>query len=226
MTVRHEHAWAMAARQRHSARRGLQQSIGKTRGDPHHHLRGTNMKALRCMALFVGLLGTGVALAATPRVDTAALVREALSAAPPAIAAGAAVIVPDGQGHPTVLHHGANGWTCLMTVSDPVRLPVCYDANGMAWREAIMAGHAPDPDRPGLSYMLQGGSAWSNIDPKADKLQPGMRTYIRIPPHVMILDAGTANATGLPSEQANPDTHKPFVMFGGTPYAILIIPVH
>lgn len=49
--------------------------------------------------------------------------------------------------------------------------------------------------------------------------------YIRIPPHVMILDARTANAPGLPSGQAKPDTRKPFVMFGGTLYAILIIPV-
>lgn len=184
------------------------------------------MKSFWCLAVFAGLLGTGITLAATPRIDNAGLVREALSAAPPAIAADATVLGRDGKGDTIVLRQGRNGWTCLMTVTDPVRLPVCYDANGMAWRKAIIAGHAPDPDKPGLSYMLKGGSAWSNTDPKADKLPPGMKTYIRIPPHVMILDARAANASGLPSGQASPDTRKPFVMFGGTQYAILIIPVN
>ncbi|MBD8874065.1 hypothetical protein [Rhodanobacter sp. DHB23] len=188
------------------------------------------MKALRCMALFVGLLDTGVVLAATPRVDTAVLVREALAAAPPAIAAGAAVVTNDSKGRTVVLRQGHDGWTCIPghggPGADPLPLPACFDANGMVWLAAIDAGRVPDPDKPGLSYMLEGGSAWSNTDPKADKLQPGMKTYIRIPPHVMILDARTANATGLPSGQADPDTHKPFVMFGGTQYAILIVPVH
>ena len=183
------------------------------------------MKSFRCIALFVGLLGAGATLAATPQPNTVALMREALSAAPPAIAADATVFGRDGKGDTIVLRRGHNGWTCLMTATDPVRLPMCYDASGMAWRKAIMAGYAPDPDKPGFAYMLKGGSAWSNTDPKADKLPPGMQTYIRIPPHVMILDAKFANAAGLPSGQANPDTHKPFVMFGGTKYAILIVPV-
>jgi hypothetical protein len=29
----------------------------------------------------------------------------------------------------------------------------------------------------------------------------------------------------LPLQQSDPDTHQPFVMFGGTPFAIMIIPV-
>jgi len=41
----------------------------------------------------------------------------------------------------------------------------------------------------------------------------------------MILNARLANSSGFPSGQANPDTSKPFVMFGGTPFALLIIPV-
>lgn len=172
----------------------------------------------------VGLLSQ-TAWAQPAPLNTQSQIREALSAAPPAIASGATVLGRDDKGGMIVLRHGHNGWTCLMTATDPVRLPVCYDANGMAWRKAIMAGRVPDPDKPGFSYMLEGGSAWSNTDPKADTLPPDMKTYIRIPPHVMILDARTANASGLPSGQATPDTRKPFVMFGGTKYAILIIPV-
>lgn len=41
----------------------------------------------------------------------------------------------------------------------------------------------------------------------------------------MILDSRLANESGLPLHQTDPDTHRPFVMFGGTKQAILIIPV-
>lgn len=73
--------------------------------------------------------------------------------------------------------------------------------------------------------MLRGGSAWSNVDPSASRLPPGRKDYIHIPPHIMILDAKLANQSGLPLHQTDPDTHMPFVMFGGTKHAILIIPV-
>jgi hypothetical protein len=46
-----------------------------------------------------------------------------------------------------------------------------------------------------------------------------------IPPHFMILDAKMANEAGLPLHDPDQDTHFPFVMFGGTRYAILIIQV-
>lgn len=170
------------------------------------------------------LCGSGYTVAASIPHATQQQIREALSAAPPAVAADASVVASDGKGHATVLRKGSNGWTCMMASGDPEPLPVCYDANGMAWRKAIMAGRAPDPDKPGFSYMLQGGSAWSNTDPNADKLPAGRKDHIHIPPHIMILSARVANASGLPSGQANPDTHEPFVMFGGTPYAIVIIP--
>jgi hypothetical protein len=74
--------------------------------------------------------------------------------------------------------------------------------------------------------MLEGGSSWSNIDPKAVKLAPGQKDYVRIPAHIMILNARVASSSGFPSGQAEPDTHKPFVQFGGTPFALLIIPVN
>ncbi len=92
--------------------------------------------------------------------------------------------------------------------------------------EAFTAGRVPNPDRAGYAYMLEGGSSWSNTDPSATKLAPGQKDYIRIPAHIMILSAKVANSSGFPSGQVNPDTRKPFVMFGGTAYAILIIPVN
>ncbi len=149
----------------------------------------------------------------------------ALSAAPASIAARATVSIREG-GKMVELRHGDNGWTCMPPGhGDPLPRPACFDSNGMAFVDALVTGRAPDPDKPGYSYMLQGGSAWSNLDPEASKLPRGQRDYIRIPPHFMILGSKIANASGLPLREANPDTTRPFVMFGGTRYAILIIPV-
>lgn len=159
-----------------------------------------------------------------------AQIRAALSAAPPSIAAHAAVVVQDMKGRPVVLRKGGNGWTCFPPAptgddADPEHKPACFDANGLAFMEAFAAGRPPDQSKPGYSYMLQGGSGWSNTDPKATKLPPGRKDYIHIPPHFMVLSARIAKESGLPLHESDPDTHKPFVMFGGTPFALMIIPV-
>jgi hypothetical protein len=158
-------------------------------------------------------------------------ISQALSAAPASIAAQASVVVYGEQGRKKVLREGTNGWTCMM--HDP-NLPhdgiahhsACFDKYGMEWTENYLAGREPNPDHVGYSYMLEGGSSWSNTDPHANKLAPGQKDYIRIPPHIMLLNAKLANPSGFPAGAPDPDTHKPFVMFGGTPFAILIIPVN
>jgi hypothetical protein len=91
--------------------------------------------------------------------------------------------------------------------------------------QAFGSGRDPNPDHVGYSYMLQGGSSWSNLDPTAHGLAQGQQNYIKIPGHVMILNARIADSSGFPSGQANPDTNRPFVMFGGTRYALPIMPV-
>jgi len=154
-----------------------------------------------------------------------AQIRRALSAAPQGIAAKATVGVLDPHGKLKELRHGSNGWTCLPAATgDPDPLPYCVDPNGLAWIESVMTGKMPDPRKPGYSYMLQGGSAWSNVDPNARSLTAGRKDYIHIPPHIMILSQRIADESGFPSG-ADPDPTQPFVMFGGSPYAILILPV-
>jgi hypothetical protein len=158
-------------------------------------------------------------------------ISQALSAAPASVAAQASVIILRDQGRREELRSGTNGWTCIMRDVNAhedgiAHHPACFDKYGLKWIEDYMAGREPDPDHVGYSYMLEGGSSWSNIDPKAVKLAPGQKDYVRIPAHIMILNARVANSSGFPSGQAEPDTHKPFVQFGGTPFALLIIPVN
>jgi hypothetical protein len=169
--------------------------------------------------------GRNVHQAAKPGQAQPGEIERAVSAAPASIAAGAAVIRMDDDGRMTSLREGHNGWTCFpRDPATPLGHPVCIDGPGLAWFAKTMAGHDPDPDKVGYSYMLKGGSVWSNVDVTATRLPPGEKTYITIPPHVMVMNAKVANSSGFPSG-LHPDTHKPFVMYGGTPYAILIIPL-
>ncbi len=178
-----------------------------------------------CLVVAVGCSAVCLYGADKPRLSDGEI-RRALSAAPSRIAAEATVVAMDSAGNMKELRHGTNGWTCLpRDLGTPQQQPLCLDKNGLAWYEAAMAGKAPDPSLVGYSYMLQGGSVWSNLDPAATRLAAGQKDFIHVPPHVMILNARAAETSGFPSGVAEPDPHKPFVMFGGTPFAVLIIPV-
>ncbi len=185
------------------------------------------LKAI-CAVASIGFL----AICAVGQSDaTEAEISQALSASPASVAAHASVVVLGDKGHRKEVRAGTNGWTCMTRdLSLPedgiAHHPVCFDKYGLEWIENYIAGREPNPDHVGYAYMLQGGSSWSNTDPKAAKLAPGQKEYIRMPPHIMILSAKVANASGLPSGQSDPDTNKPFVMFGGTSSAIVIIPVN
>jgi hypothetical protein len=190
------------------------------------------MKAKIVLPMFMLSVTILVLPAQGQSAKTADEIARALSAAPAAVAARAAVVHMDKNGHKTELRPGSNGWTCLANEADSVHPdgiehhPACYDQYGMEWLEAWTAHREANPDHIGYSYMLQGGSSWSNTDPSATKLAAGQKDYVRIPPHIMILSAKAANTSGFPSGQSDPDTHKPFVMFGGTSSALLIIPVN
>jgi len=165
-----------------------------------------------------------VAHSATPP-SAARLIARAQSAAPVDVGNDAAVILFDEKGRPTTLRKGTNGWTCVpYDVGTPTRSPLCLNQGGLAWYSAALAGKQPDANIVGYSYMLKGGSVWSNVDPAATKPGSG-KTYVALPPHVMIMNAKLAKESGLPSGETAPNTTKPFVLLGGTPFAVIILPV-
>ncbi len=166
-----------------------------------------------------------ISLHAQKTPDKQSEIARALSAAPSSVSKDAAVVAIDEKGHFTELRKGSNGWTCIpRDPGTPLGHPVCVDQNGLEWFHEAMAGRAPDPTKVGYCYMLKGGSVWSNTDVAATKLPVGEKTYITIPPHVMIFNAKLAEQSGFPSGP-HPDTSKPFVMYGGTPYAVITLPV-
>jgi hypothetical protein len=169
----------------------------------------------------VAVLGAGLAFAAA-RPSDAQLIASAASAAPAAIGHQATVIATDGAGRMRPLRRGGNGWTCIPDdPSTPGTDPMCVDRNGMAWMEAMRA-HRPPPAATGFAYMLQGGSDASNTDPYATKAAVG--AWVKTGPHVMVLSRAVAAASGFPGGP-HPDTSRPYVMFAGTPYAHIMMPV-
>lgn len=149
-------------------------------------------------------------------------IKSAEAAAPGSIAKEAAVITVDASGAVKSLREGKNGWTCMPdNPQTPGTDPMCMDENGLKWAQAWMAHKPPPADNVGLMYMLQGGSDASNMDPWGEK--PANGKWIETGPHVMVVGAESLNK--LYPATATPDTSKPYVMFGGTPYAHLMVPI-
>jgi hypothetical protein len=165
--------------------------------------------------------------AATETKSTAAAsndpVASAESAAPAALAHNASIVTVDAKGTMTTVRKGTNGWTCMPDAPDtPGPDPMCFDANAAKWVQA-WAGHKPPPDgTPGVMYMLEGGTDASNTDPYATK-PTASNDWIKTGPHLMIVGSKEVLA-GYPSG-AKPDTAAPYVMWAGTPYAHLMVPV-
>lgn len=164
--------------------------------------------------------------AAPPAIPSTAAekIQNALSAAPQAIAAQAMVMdwpAADG-GQMAELRPGANGWTCMPDIpGTPGNDPMCLDQTFLAWAGAWQAHTVPTIDRIGLAYMLQGGADASNTDPYATAPAAG-EEWVKSGPHVMIAVPDPAMLATLPTD---PGSGGPFVMWKGTPYAHIMMPV-
>jgi hypothetical protein len=140
------------------------------------------------------------------------------TSAPAAVVAGATIVQMQPGGPMRTVQTGSNGFTCMML--DPAT-PMCADQNAMAWAHAYMT-HATPPDSVGFVYMLAGDGGASATDPYARVQTPGNH-WVKTGPHVMIVGSA-ASSMGYPAT-ADPDPTKPYVMWSGTPYAHLMIPV-
>jgi hypothetical protein len=149
-------------------------------------------------------------------------IMSATSAGPASISAAAAVMDMGADGSMSELRAGKNGWTCLPDMPNtPGNDPMCLDAQAMAWAGAWMTKATPKLSADGLAYMLQGGSDPSNDDPFATMPSTGM-TWVETGPHVMVMPV---NARSLDKMSNDPKAGGPFVMFRGTPYAHVMMPV-
>lgn len=150
-------------------------------------------------------------------------IASAETAAPKAVSGEATIYGFDGAGKMVTLREGKNGWWCMGdNPTTPGADPMCGDANSMDWAMAWMGKTDPPKGKVGFMYMLAGGSDSSNTDPYAMEPAEGNH-WLTTGPHVMVVNAMDMMA-GYP-DSADPDPTKPYVMWPGTPYAHLMIPV-
>jgi len=122
-----------------------------------------------------------------------------------------------------VVREGNNGFTCMPdNPATPGHDPMCMDANAVDWAMAWIGHKTPPEGKVGLIYMLSGGTDASNTDPYAQK-PTGDNAWVETGPHVMVV--GSKEILSGYSSGDKPDTHSPYVMWAGTPYAHLMIPV-
>jgi hypothetical protein len=140
-----------------------------------------------------------------------------MKAAPPQIVQDATIIKMDGKEMQT-LKKGSNEWTCM----EANGVPMCMDPNAMEWAHAWQT-HGPAPTSTGFIYMLAGDTGASNTDPYA-KGKTDDNHWVETGSHVMIVGAAAKTMQGYP-RTADADPTKPYVMWPGSPYEHLMIPV-
>lgn len=177
-------------------------------------------------SVFFGFaLLAGIVIAATAQaeenasvVDKAALIEEALSAAPEAIAAIATVKNWDGE----TLKAGSDSWVCYPSMPDREGVcPMCLDKPWQAWLAAFAAGEEPEIESVGISYMLRGDCAVSNLDPMAME-KTDHNEWVHEGPHLMILAPDASDYEGVSHD---PHGGEPYVMWRGTPYVHIMAPL-
>lgn len=146
----------------------------------------------------------------------------AMTAAPGAIAAEAAVADFDEGGALVELRAGTNGWTCMPDENPNAQgdSPICADAQGQELLRALLAREVPSITGLGVSYRLQGGPVASATDPFAAAPAEG-EAWIQDGPHLMIVVPDARMLEGFPTDPAG---GGPWVIWKGTPYAHLRIP--
>jgi hypothetical protein len=146
-----------------------------------------------------------------------ARIARAMQAAPPSISRNATIMEADG----TVLRKGTNGWVCLPDSGPGSTHPMCNDEVWMRAMDAFGRKAGFRADRIGISYMLAGDDLVSNADPFDTKREPG-EVWVQEGPHLMILVPDPKMLEGISDD---PDNGGPYVMWKGTPYAHIMIPV-
>jgi len=179
-----------------------------------------------CMKQSGGAADNSSASAGTNAASAAKLgdpISSAESAAPASIAHDASIATVDASGAMKELRKGTNGWTCMPEAPDtPGPDPMCFDAPAGKWVAAWIAHKPPPAGTVGLMYMLEGGTDASNTDPYA-KQPSADNDWVKTGAHIMVVGSPEILA-GHPAG-TKPDTSVPYVMWAGTPYAHLMVPV-
>jgi len=152
------------------------------------------------------------------------LIESAMTAAPSKVAQAATIVAMDAGGKMRTVRKGTNGFSCMAdNPATPGPDPMCMDKNALEWVHAWVGHQTPATGKVGFMYMLSGGTDASNTDPYATEPGPNNH-WVKTGPHVMVLGADASFYDSYP-KSADPDTSTPYVMWAGTPYQHLMVPV-
>jgi hypothetical protein len=196
-------------------------------------------KNIKAIAGICGLLGclllrTGAAADApmtpmgmkgsAPTPAEKKLIKAAMKAAPAKVSAAATIVVMNADGSMKTLREGTNGFTCMPdNPNAPGPSAMCMDKAAMQWAGAWVGHKEPPAGAVGFIYMLAGGTDASNTDPYAAK-PSAVNHWIKTGPHVMVVGADAAFYDAYP-KGPDPDTAVPYVMWAGTAYQHLMVPI-
>ena len=145
-------------------------------------------------------------------------IAHARSAAPESVSANATIVI-GGE----VVVEGTNGWTCMPEVFPGDGAAVCVDATWAAMMGALGANEPFAATSVGISYMLPGdpeGGGVSNSNPHhAD--HKNSDDYVETGPHLMLIVPKQL----LEGMTDDPAVGGPWVMWGDTDYAHIMVPV-
>ncbi|HKE31128.1 MAG TPA: hypothetical protein VKD65_05340 [Candidatus Angelobacter sp.] len=180
----------------------------------------------RRILMWLALAAVGVALilgahaSQAAKSDKEALIKDALSAAPPDVAKTAKVIDWDGK----VLKEGSGAYTCYPTpaqVRSKGKEPMCLDKTWLAWADAWVNKKPFKAGQVGIGYMLAGDTGSSNIDPYAEG-PTNTNQWVVEGPHTMVIVPDVSQLEGL---SADPNNGGAYLMWKGTPYVHIMVPV-
>ena len=149
------------------------------------------------------------------------------TSAPAFIGDLATVIGADGS----VIREGSNGWRCEAFMPMPKNgfnaphdaAPACSDKNSVAWANAYKAGTIPQMEGDGWIWMLHGDLGVDNFTVGTDgQKEASHKHYIGSGPHMMLMPK---DPSSLDNQSTNYTTGALYVMFQGSPYAHLMIPL-
>ena len=183
--------------------------------------RRTGVAAMRMLlsSTWAVLIGTGAALAlATDEVPASApaYLAKVKTAAPEQIVAKASIVMMQ-DGKSRSLQTGTNGFTCQISEDGT---PLCADENGTAWINAVASKSDP-PNKIGFIYMYAGDAGTSDDAP--DRRAVHLHR-VQTGPHLMIVGPNVRAMMCHPMN-ADVDPTQPYVVFPGTPYEHLMVPV-
>lgn len=154
---------------------------------------------------------------AAPKMTNAQKIALAVISGPAEIAKNATIMDMTDMSKPTQLRAGTNGWVCYAMIDQPM----CLDKAWQKWVAAWTSKSGLRIEGSGVGYMLRGDHGASNTDPYATG-PTADNQWVIAPAHIMLLYQDPKMLDAFPTD---PKSGGPWVMWKGTPYAHVMVPV-